>query len=857
MRTLHTFTRQVDRWCRRAINQLPELRRADVSLPVCSPHPQKLSVTPVNRSPSTQETGTDPLSPDASPQPSRTETLPQDAREATCLPCRRRPQTPTMFLIAVVSLTSAIGYRFYNEPELNIGTRAPQTIEVPRDANVEDTRTTEERRKAARTGAVPVLMLDQEVTRQLTADLQNQLDEINRLRELGGAFPFAPISLVSLESQLFIRQAQEWEWRTILEAINRTATASDSPGNGGAALAMPQLPLNETQQMVVAELQNYRQATSPQAFASLIETINEVRRRYPRAIAALSSPENRIDAAYSVVLLDLSDDEWTQVQRSTQQALSRILAQGLPPGLPDNLLKNAIRMQIAATVPSGTEAIALDLLFDVLHQRSNLVKDNERTKQQAEQAALAVEPVILRVRQGEVIVREGEEITASDFALLDYFRLSRRSVNWVGLIGFMALSGGAVGLFWFVERRFHPGLRRRDRILVLLLVLSTPLLIALRAPSTNLPLVGMLIGGFYGSALAVTGVGALALLLPVGLDLAWGSLLSSAAGGLVGGLMAGRLRSREEFALLGLTVGATEAVVYLLASAVLSGTAGPVWYLALKAAGLQAMIGSAWSVVALGLSPYLEHFFDLVTPIRLAELANPNRPLLKRLASEAPGTFQHTLFVASLAEAAARALRCNVELIRAGTLYHDIGKMHDPLGFIENQMGGPNKHDAINDPWISAALIKKHVTEGLVMARKYRLPCAIQAFIPEHQGTMLIAYFYHQAKQRAEADPTLVVDEGEFRYSGPIPQSRETGIVMLADSCEAALRSLKDATYEEALVMVNKILRARWQDQQLSESGLTRAEMSTIAEVFVQVWQQFNHQRIAYPKAVLSSQSAN
>ncbi len=855
MRTLHTFTRQVDRWCRRAINQLPEFRRAGVPAPVSSPHSRKLLATPVNRSSSTQETEAEPASSNAAPQPSAPDTVSQDAGESTCLPCRRRPQTPTMFLIAVVSLTSAIGYRFYNEPELNIGTRAPQTIEAPRDASVEDTRTTEERRKAARTGAVPVLMLDQEMTQQLVADLQSQLDEINRLRGLGGAFPFAPISSVSLESQLFIRQAQEWEWRTILEAVNRTA--SDRPGDGVAVLVMPQLPLNETQQTVVTELQNYRQATSAQAFASLTETINEVRRRYPRAIAALASPENRIDAAYSSVLLDLSDDEWTQVQRSTQQALKRILAQGLSPGLPDNLLKNAIRMQVAATVPSGTEAIAVDLLFDVLHQRSNLVKDNERTKQQAERAALAVEPVILEVRKGDVIVREGEEITASDFALLDYFRLSRRSVNWVGLIGFMALSGGAVGLFWFVERRFHPGLRRRDRILVLLLALSTPLLIALRVPSTNLPLVGMVIGGFYGSALAVTSVGALALLLPVGLDLAWGGLLSSAAGGLVGGLMAGRLRSREEFALLGLSVGATEAVVYLLASAVLSGTAGPVWYLALKAAGVQAMIGSAWSVVALGLSPYLEHFFDVVTPIRLAELANPNRPLLKRLASEAPGTFQHTLFVASLAEAAARALRCNVELIRAGTLYHDIGKMHDPLGFIENQMGGPNKHDAINDPWISAALIKKHVTEGLAMARKYRLPCAIQAFIPEHQGTMLIAYFYHQAKQRAEADPTLVVDEADFRYSGPTPQSRETGIVMLADSCEAALRSLKDATYEEALVMVNKILRARWQDQQLSESGLTRAEMSTIAEVFVQVWQQFNHQRIAYPKAVLSPQSAN
>jgi cyclic-di-AMP phosphodiesterase PgpH len=159
----------------------------------------------------------------------------------------------------------------------------------------------------------------------------------------------------------------------------------------------------------------------------------------------------------------------------------------------------------------------------------------------------------------------------------------------------------------------------------------------------------------------------------------------------------------------------------------------------------------------------------------------------------------------------------------------------------------------------------------LVMARKHRLPKAIQAFIPEHQGTMSIAYFYHQAQQIAAQEiedlkNTLTdtdsrklqiqareVREEDFRYDGPIPQSRETGIVMVADSCEAALRSLKDATHEEALNMVNRILRARWQDKQLVDSGLTREDMAQIAEIFVRVWEQFNHKRIAYPKAVFAA----
>ena len=208
--------------------------------------------------------------------------------------------------------------------------------------------------------------------------------------------------------------------------------------------------------------------------------------------------------------------------------------------------------------------------------------------------------------------------------------------------------------------------------------------------------------------------------------------------------------------------------------------------------------------------------------------------------------------MASLAEAAARALGCNIELVRAGTLYHDIGKMHDPQGFIENQMGGPNKHDTLNDPWLSAGIIKKHVTEGMVMARRCRLPKAVSAFIPEHQGTMQISYFYYQAQEMAKADPTLVVKESDFRYDGPIPQSPETGLVMLADSCEAALRSLTEATPDEALAMVNRILRARWKDNQLVESGLTRDHMTLIAEIFVQVWLQYNHKRIAYPRAALA-----
>ena len=333
-------------------------------------------------------------------------------------------------------------------------------------------------------------------------------------------------------------------------------------------------------------------------------------------------------------------------------------------------------------------------------------------------------------------------------------------------------------------------------------------------------------------------------------------LLAGFISGLIAAIFAGRLRSREGIAKLGIAVGMSQVAIYLITKLILSASPATIWSAILPDAMICGLFGVAWIVVAIGISPYLERFFDLITPIRLAELSNPNLPLLKRLATEAPGTFQHTMFVASLAEAAARELNCNVELVRAGTLYHDIGKMHDPLGFIENQMGGPNKHDEINDPWVSAEIIKKHVSEGLVMARKYGLPKAIRDFIPEHQGTLLIAYFYYQAKQKAEQEGTQVV-ESDFRYAGPVPQSREAGIMMLADGCEAALRSLRDATPKQALATIHKIFKSRWQDQQLIDSGLSYDELPVIAEVFVRVWEQFNHKRIVYPKGALDLTAKN
>ncbi|NET04450.1 MAG: HD family phosphohydrolase [Symploca sp. SIO2B6] len=773
---------------------------------------------------------------------------------------KSKKRRPVMLLVAVISLTSLMGNHFYDQPQLDVGKRTPQTIVAPADANVVDLKTTEERRKGARTGSFPVLMIDPSLTQEINQDLERSLDKIEQLREISGPFPFVD-SVLSDTTQQYLRQIQDSQWQAILKLVEFESHSNQF--EWGRKLPPQAQRLNNlSYTQAVSELQSYYQLSSPQDFSHLIDAIKTARERYAKALNQLeeeirsqwSPQEAASNHPYYASVLELSDDLWQETRIGIAQSSKRILAQGIHPGLPPTVLEKAVEMQVSPLVNQEAKPLAIKLLTSAL--KPNLKEDIEQTKLRAEQAAQAVEPLIVPIREGEVIVEAGERITQEDFVLLDHFDLSRRGINWLGLVGFGGIVTSAIGIFWLVERQMHQCLRQRDQILMLLLTLSTPILISFNIPYTSLPAIGLLVGSFYGSTLGAIVVVLLTGLVRISMDVGWVYLLAGAAGGVLGALMSGQLRSREELALLGVGVGLTEGLVYLILNLILSASAGAIWYTVLQEAVLYGLAGLCWSIVALGISPYLESLFDLVTPIRLAELSNPNRPLLKRLATQAPGTFQHTLFVASLAEAAAREIHCNVELVRAGTLYHDIGKMHDPLGFIENQMGGPNKHDLINDPWKSAEIIKKHVTEGLVMARRHQLPKAIRDFIPEHQGTLLISYFYFQAKQRGESEGYPPVHESDFRYHGPIPQSKETGVVMLADACEAALRSLQDVTPDTALKMVNKILKARWQDNQLIDSGLTREELSTVAEVFIKVWQQYNHKRIAYPKGALNYPSS-
>lgn len=257
------------------------------------------------------------------------------------------------------------------------------------------------------------------------------------------------------------------------------------------------------------------------------------------------------------------------------------------------------------------------------------------------------------------------------------------------------------------------------------------------------------------------------------------------------------------------------------------------------------VIGVVFSaVLAIGILPFLESSFNIVTTLKLLELANPNNPLLKKLLMEAPGTYHHSMLVANLAEMAAEEINANPVVARVGAYFHDVGKLKRPFFFGENQIGKENPHDKIN-PNLSTLIIISHVKDGVELAKEYNLPDVIKDIIQQHHGTTLVKYFYYTMKNNAENPDE--VKEDDFRYQGPIPSSKEAGIIMLADSVEAAVRSINDPTKGKIEEMVNNIIKDKLSLGQLDNCDLTLKDLEKIRKCFLKALYGIYHQRVEYP----------
>ena len=508
----------------------------------------------------------------------------------------------------------------------------------------------------------------------------------------------------------------------------------------------------------------------------------------------------------------------------------------------------------------------------VLMVRPTLLHDQVETGRRRDEAALRVKPVVIAVKRGEKIIGDGERIEKRHLAVFDGMRAQRRGEELARVrVGAGALVALLLSVLWRFARRnvrrFRPA--RRDALLLSVLLVGTFALGSVgfaaadvlheRFPAFS-PATFQYLVPFAAGAMIVRQVmsAEAALLFAVAAGLGAGllagqsmtfalyaTLTSLTAAGLVAGS-----RDRSSLFRAGLGVG----LVGLAVAATLGLYAGrELGEVALAA--LAALVGGALflPVVVVGLLPVVEGVFGYVTDVKLLELANLNHPALKELIVQAPGTYHHSILMGSLVESAAQEIGANPLLARVCAYYHDLGKIRNPLYFAENQRG-ENRHDALAAS-MSALIVKRHVTDGVELARQWRLPRVVADAIPQHHGTRHVGYFWAKAQRAAEEAGRVqgdrargpVLDEALFRYPGPKPQTREAALVMIADACEASSRALEDPSGDALRGLVAKRINEVFSDGQLDECELTLRDLNAIAGAMVRALEAIYHTRPEYP----------
>ncbi|MCL4209760.1 MAG: HDIG domain-containing protein [Phycisphaeraceae bacterium] len=499
------------------------------------------------------------------------------------------------------------------------------------------------------------------------------------------------------------------------------------------------------------------------------------------------------------------------------------------------------------------------------------VFDRAATDKRAEEEAARVTEVKVTHRAGDPIFKPGDILTPEQFTTAqreaEEYRAQASTVSIVvrrlGSCGVVALLSAIMAAYLV---RFYPRITRNPLRVIALALLSAGSLgvaagVASEAPAFSLPasvavtlFASMLLVIAYDQRLAATIAGLQTALLVFALELSIAHFVLLVAVGGAAIACLGEVRHRNILvraamlaALIGglgsLLLGLFEVPLYDAAQRLIPGAWSQIW----MEAGLSAAAALMVGFFVLGILPSIERLFDIPTGMTLVELRDPRNPLLKQLQERAPGTYTHSLAVASIAESAADAIGANGLLTYVGALYHDIGKMNKPDYFVENQSGGPSKHDKLS-PAMSLLVIVGHVKDGVELAREAGLPRVLIHFIESHHGTTLVEYFYHAARSRAEGEGERDrVSELEFRYPGPRPRTKEAAILMIADACESATRAMSDPAPAAIENLVRKLARKRLNDGQFDECELTLRELAVIEESVIRSIWSLHHGRIAYP----------
>ncbi|MFP4394021.1 MAG: HD family phosphohydrolase [Anaerolineales bacterium] len=550
------------------------------------------------------------------------------------------------------------------------------------------------------------------------------------------------------------------------------------------------------------------------------------------------------------VIFNLSESSWNRVQLESLRLLDQIMRQE---EIRESRLPE-VREWIPVLIPFELAQDEADLVSELVSRfiQPNVFYDVTATEHAQEIAREEVGPAFRTFRSGEIIVREGNVVTALDREAFTELDLTDQQRNQLDIGVAMLFASTLTLVLGGYLVRLQPEVLDGGRLELLMFLLLALFMILARV---LLPVGDLLPYLYPGAALAML------LAATVGVTPAIGLTIFLA---LVGGWIGGHSLGITALIALGGSGAALTLPKYpytgsIFRSGILAGLVQAAALIVFLSRDLsteplsvliQAGVCVGSGIIAGGLTVgglfLLAPLFDLTTSFRLMELSRPNHPLLQRLLREVPGTFNHVMMVASLAEQAADRIGANSLLTRVGAYYHDIGKLTRPYFFSENQQGVSNPHDRL-DPYTSAEIIVGHVRDGVKLAKQYHLPAEVRAFITEHHGTAKISFFYQKAIEAA-GDEESLVDESQFHYPGPLPQRRETLLLMLADSSEAATRARQPSTPEELEEVVDYIFQQRIRDGQLDECPITMRELSMVKDTYIELLRGAFHPRVKYPE---------
>lgn len=557
-------------------------------------------------------------------------------------------------------------------------------------------------------------------------------------------------------------------------------------------------------------------------------------------------PDLSLSAAVIDQILSLPEEDWQAVRAETISVVDQAMREEIRGSQLDQA-RRRVSTLVGLELSEVEAGIVSDLARDLI--KSNSFYNAEKTNEAKRLARESVQPVSRTIAEGEIILREGDIVTPLDVEALSALGLRQAGIEWQGVVGtviFVLLIAIVLGLYLFRFQQEYWVRWPRMLLLLLLLVLfilaaklmvSDQAILSYLLPTAAL---SMLLTVLLGPQLAIT----VTVLFSMVVGFMAGGSLELAVYALVGGLIASlslvRVERLNAFLWAGVYVALANLAV-ILAFRLPNQDYDAVRLLTL--AGFSLVNGGLSASLTLAGFYLLGTLFNITTSLQLMELARPTHPLLRQLLLKAPGTYHHTILVSNMAEEAAGRIGADALLARVGAYYHDIGKTIRPYFFVDNQVEGVNVHERL-DPRTSAQIVISHVKDGLDLAKRHRLPRKIRDFIPQHHGTSLATYFYQQARE-SEGDE---VNEEDFRYPGPKPQTKETAIVMLADICEAAVRAERPASIEEIEELVREIIGSKVLAGQLDECALTLRDLDEIRNAFVNILQGVFHPRIKYPE---------